>query len=149
MDLIVGSRAESLEDVQHTLDDLLGLEHPPPHISCYALTPEAGTPLGQDPARHPDEDATADAYDLVGAVLEEHGYLFEEISNWAQPGHECRHNHIYWEHATTSVLARRPTRIVTVAVTGTSVRPIVTSKSFVVASRRSAARNSSTTRPTV
>jgi putative oxygen-independent coproporphyrinogen III oxidase len=98
MDLIVGSRAENLEDVQHTLDDLLGLEHPPPHISCYALTPEAGTPLGQDPARHPDEDATADAYDLVGAVLDEHGYLFEEISNWAKPGHECRHNHVYWEH---------------------------------------------------
>jgi coproporphyrinogen III oxidase-like Fe-S oxidoreductase len=49
MDLIVGSRAETLVDVQHTLDDLLGLESPPPHISCYALTPEPGTPLGEDP----------------------------------------------------------------------------------------------------
>src|SRR5580704_11233419 len=35
MDLIIGSRAESLDDVRHTLDDLLGLESPPPHISCY------------------------------------------------------------------------------------------------------------------
>jgi putative oxygen-independent coproporphyrinogen III oxidase len=98
MDLIVGSRAENLDDVRHTLRDLLDLEHPPPHISCYALTPEPATPLGQDPARHPDEDATADSYDLVGKVLADHGYLWEEISNWAKPGHECRHNHVYWEH---------------------------------------------------
>ncbi|HEV3268374.1 MAG TPA: radical SAM family heme chaperone HemW [Acidimicrobiales bacterium] len=98
MDLIVGSRAEGLEDVRRTLNDLLTLENPPPHISCYALTPEPATPLGRDPARHPDEDATADAYDLVGEVLEHHGYLWEEISNWAKPGHECRHNHVYWDH---------------------------------------------------
>jgi oxygen-independent coproporphyrinogen-3 oxidase len=98
MDLIVGSRAESLDDVRHTLNDLLTLDNPPPHISCYALTPEPATPLGRDPVRHPDEDATADAYDLVGEELERHGYAWEEISNWAKPGHECRHNHIYWEH---------------------------------------------------
>ena len=98
MDLIVGSRAETLEDVRATLDDLLGLEFPPPHISCYALTPEPATPLGRDPARHPDEDDTADAYDLVGRTLESHGYDWEEISNWARPGHECRHNHVYWDH---------------------------------------------------
>lgn len=97
MDLIVGSRAETLEDVAATLEDLLGLEHPPPHVSCYALTPEPATPLGRDPARHPDEDATADAYDLVGATLEAAGYEWEEISNWAKPGHECRHNHVYWD----------------------------------------------------
>lgn len=97
MDLIIGSRAESLDDVRRTLDDLLGLEFAPPHISCYALTPEAGTPLGQDPKRHPDEDETADAYELVATVLEENGYSWEEISNWARPGHECRHNHVYWD----------------------------------------------------
>ena len=97
MDLIIGSRAESLDDVRATLRDLLSLEHPPPHISCYVLTPEPGTPLGQDPFRHPDEDEAADAYDIVGEVLEEHGYLWEEISNWAKPGHECRHNHVYWD----------------------------------------------------
>lgn len=97
MDLIVGSRAETLVDVQHSLDDLLGLDNPPPHISCYALTPEPGTPLGEDPMRHPDEDDTADAYDLVGRVLDEHGYEWEEISNWAKPGHQCRHNHVYWD----------------------------------------------------
>jgi putative oxygen-independent coproporphyrinogen III oxidase len=98
MDLIIGSRAESLEDVGHTLDDLLTLESPPPHISCYVLTPEPGTPLGDDPGRRPDEDDSADAYELVSRVLEENGYRWEEISNWARPGHECRHNHVYWDH---------------------------------------------------
>ncbi len=97
MDLIIGSRAETLDDVQHTLDDLLSLEFPPPHVSCYALTPEPATPLGRDPSRHPDEDETADAYDLVSRVLESNGYGWEEISNWAKPGHECRHNHVYWD----------------------------------------------------
>lgn len=98
MDLIVGSRAESLDDVRATLNDLLSLDNPPPHISCYALTPEPATPLGQDPTRHPDEDDTANSYDLVGEVLEEAGYQWEEISNWAKPGHESRHNHVYWDH---------------------------------------------------
>jgi oxygen-independent coproporphyrinogen-3 oxidase len=98
MDLIVGSRAEGLDDVRRTLNDLLTLEHPPPHISCYALTAEPSTPLGRDPTRHPDEDATANAYDLVGDVLAANGYFWEEISNWALPGHECRHNHVYWDH---------------------------------------------------
>jgi len=97
MDLIIGSRAESLDDVRATLHDLLTLEHPPPHISCYVLTPEPGTPLGQDPLRHPDEDEAADAYDVVAEVLEGQGYLWEEISNWAKPGHQCRHNHVYWD----------------------------------------------------
>lgn len=97
MDLIIGSRAETLDDVRRTVGDLLGLEHAPPHISCYALTPEPATPLGRDRARHPDEDATADAYDLVSVLLEEDGFEWEEISNWARPGHECRHNHLYWD----------------------------------------------------
>jgi putative oxygen-independent coproporphyrinogen III oxidase len=97
MDLIIGSRAESLADVARTLDDLLGLESPPPHISCYVLTPEPGTPLGEDPRRHPDEDESADAYELVSRTLNDHGYAWEEISNWAKPGHECRHNHVYWD----------------------------------------------------
>ena len=97
MDLIIGSRAETIDDVQRTLDDLLNLDYPPPHISCYALTPEPATPLGRDPSRHPDEDETADAYELVSRVLETNGYEWEEISNWAKPGHECRHNHVYWD----------------------------------------------------
>jgi putative oxygen-independent coproporphyrinogen III oxidase len=96
MDLIIGSRAETLADVARSVNDLIGLPSPPPHLSCYALTPEPSTPLGRDLARHPDEDETADAYELVSRLLENAGYEWEEISNWAKPGHECRHNHLYW-----------------------------------------------------
>lgn len=98
MDLIVGARGESLDDVAATLRDITSLPYPPPHISCYVLTPEPGTPLGRDPERHPDDDHEADAYALVGKMLEDAGYAWEEISNWAKPGHECRHNHLYWNH---------------------------------------------------
>lgn len=97
MDLIVGSRAESLDDVRATVNDILSLPFPPPHISCYVLTPEPATPLGRDSKRHPDEDDSADAYDVVGEMLAGAGFEWEEISNWAQPGHECRHNHVYWD----------------------------------------------------
>ena len=98
MDLIVGARGESLVDVERTVRDVLELPFPPPHISCYVLTPEPGTPLGEDPTRHPDEDHEADAYATVGRLLEVAGYQWEEISNWAKPGHEGRHNHVYWNH---------------------------------------------------
>ena len=57
---------------------------------------EAGTALADDPARHPDDDRQADAYLLAVAVLGDAGLRWYEISNWARPGHECRHNQLYW-----------------------------------------------------
>jgi len=95
-DLIIGAVTESDDDLSATLDDVLSLAHPPPHVSAYALTPEPGTPLGRDLARHPDDDVVARRYELVERRLSEAGYRWEEISNWALPGHEARHNHLYW-----------------------------------------------------
>jgi oxygen-independent coproporphyrinogen-3 oxidase len=97
-DLIIGAVAEHDDDLARTLDDVLGLDHPPPHVSAYALTPEPGTPLGQDPRRHPDDDVVARRYELVDARLGDEGYRWEEISNWSLPGHEARHNQLYWHH---------------------------------------------------
>ena len=68
----------------------------PPHVSAYGLTVEAGTPLALDPARHPDDDDQAAKYELADALLVEAGLASYEISNWARPGHECRHNLLYW-----------------------------------------------------
>ena len=65
-------------------------------MSAYALTVEAGTPLAADPARHPDDDSQADQYQLATDRLAAAGYDWYEISNWARPGHECRHNQLYW-----------------------------------------------------
>ncbi|HUD18200.1 MAG TPA: hypothetical protein VMQ59_13110, partial [Acidimicrobiales bacterium] len=36
-------------------------------------------------------------YEVTDRVLTEAGYGWEEISNWARPGHRCRHNHLYWD----------------------------------------------------
>jgi oxygen-independent coproporphyrinogen-3 oxidase len=97
LDLIFGGATESDDDWARTLDDVLALPHPPPHLSAYALTVEPGTPLARATGRHPDEDHLARRYERTEEVLTAAGYRWEEISNWARPGHECRHNHLYWE----------------------------------------------------
>jgi putative oxygen-independent coproporphyrinogen III oxidase len=94
LDLIYGAVGESLDDWRRTLDEALALE--PPHISAYGLTVEPGTPLFDDPARHPDDDGQAAEYELADDVLAAAGLGNYEISNWARPGHECRHNLLYW-----------------------------------------------------
>ena len=94
MDLIHGAAGESLDDWRRTLDEVLALE--PPHLSAYALTVEPGTPLAADPSRHPDDDDEADKYVLADEACTAAGLASYEISNWARPGHECRHNLLYW-----------------------------------------------------
>ncbi len=97
LDLIYGAHGESLDDWRSTLRSALALE--PPHVSAYALTVEAGTPLADDDARHPDDDDQADKYPIADAALEKAGLGNYEISNWARPGHESRHNRLYWAQA--------------------------------------------------
>lgn len=94
LDLIYGSVGESLEDWNRTLREALALD--PPHVSAYGLTVEAGTPLAADASRHPDDDVQADEYIAADDALTAHGLFSYEISNWAKPGHECRHNLLYW-----------------------------------------------------
>jgi putative oxygen-independent coproporphyrinogen III oxidase len=97
LDLIFGGAGESDDDWRRTLEEVLTLPAPPPHISAYALTVEPGTPLARVPDRHPDDDTLAQRYEMTDQILSEAGYAWEEISNWARPGHECRHNHLYWD----------------------------------------------------
>jgi oxygen-independent coproporphyrinogen-3 oxidase len=94
LDLIYGAAGETLDDWRRTMEEVLALE--PPHISAYALTVEPGTALADDPARHPDDDDQADKYLMACSVFEEAGLAWYEISNWSRPGHECRHNQLYW-----------------------------------------------------
>jgi putative oxygen-independent coproporphyrinogen III oxidase len=94
LDIIYGGAGESLDDWRQTLDRVLELD--PPHISAYGLTVEPGTPLALDPARHPDDDDQADKYLLATERFAAAGLEWYEISNWARPGHECRHNELYW-----------------------------------------------------
>lgn len=94
LDVIYGAAGESLGDWESTLIQVLELE--PDHISAYGLTVEPGTALYDDPSRHPDDDDQADKYLLADDILGAAGLGNYEISNWARPGEECRHNLLYW-----------------------------------------------------
>jgi oxygen-independent coproporphyrinogen-3 oxidase len=96
LDLIYGAAAETDEDWDAALAGVLGLPVPPPHLSAYALTVEPGTPLAADAGRHPDDDVQARRYARADWVLARAGYAWEEISNWATPGHRCRYNNLSW-----------------------------------------------------
>jgi putative oxygen-independent coproporphyrinogen III oxidase len=95
LDLIYGAVGESQADWVSTLHSVLDLG--PAHVSAYALTVEAGTPLALDRTRHPDDDDQADKYEVADRLFGEAGLAWYEISNWARPGHECRHNQLYWD----------------------------------------------------
>ena len=97
LDLILGAAAESDADWDATLTAVLSLPHPPPHLSVYALTVEPGTPISADPRRRPDDDVQAARYERTDRALADAGYEWEEISNWARPGHGCVHNRLYWQ----------------------------------------------------
>ena len=100
IDLIYGLPHQSLWDWQDTLDRAVALG--PPHISMYGLTLEEGTPMaqwvstGRLPA--PDPDLAADMYEAAEATGLAAGYRHYEISNWALPGYESRHNLRYWRN---------------------------------------------------
>lgn len=95
VDLIYGGAGESTAAWEHTLRRILDLD--PPHVSAYALTVEPGTPLAAAPERHPDDDDLAAKYLLAEAMFGRAGLANYEISNWAHPGRECRHNRLYWQ----------------------------------------------------
>lgn len=98
LDLIYGLPEQELKTWQVTVRRALDLH--PEHISAYALTLEHGTPFGRWSARglmaSPDPDLAADMYEWASDTLEQNGYRQYEISNWAKPGKECRHNLQYW-----------------------------------------------------
>jgi oxygen-independent coproporphyrinogen-3 oxidase len=100
LDFIYGLSEQPLSSWQRTLEQAIALA--PEHLSLYALTIEDGTPLARDIARGrvtaPDSDTQADCYEWTQERMARAGYEHYEISNWARPGRECRHNLIYWQN---------------------------------------------------
>jgi len=101
VDLMYALPHQNLTDLAFSLD--IARHWPVTHVSCYALTVEEGTPLAgrrSSPLRDamPDEDVDRQMYQMAKELLEEQGYEHYEISNWARPGFECRHNIGYWTH---------------------------------------------------
>ncbi len=96
LDLMLGIPAQSETSLDESLGFLLSLQ--PQHISAYLLKLEEGTPLFQkkDSLPLPDEDSVCEMYLHTADVLERHGLRQVEISNFALPGFESRHNLHYW-----------------------------------------------------
>ena len=97
LDLIYGLPSQTREDWADTLAKALALK--PAHISCYGLRLEEGTPMydeyeGADIL--PSDDDQADMYLYAVDFLSRHGFRQYEISNFARPGYESRHNLKYW-----------------------------------------------------
>jgi oxygen-independent coproporphyrinogen-3 oxidase len=86
-----------MRDWHATLEGVLELGAP--HVSAYALTVEPATPLGRRVAAGapaPSDDDQAAKYEVADALLSAAGLDWYEVSNWAAPGHECRHNLLTW-----------------------------------------------------
>ena len=100
VDLIYGAPGESLEDWRTSVEAALDLGvH---HISAYALTVEPTTKMGRRIAAgtlpKPDDDDEAAKYELADKLFTQAGLDWYEISNWARPGYESRHNLGYWRN---------------------------------------------------
>jgi oxygen-independent coproporphyrinogen-3 oxidase len=100
LDLIYGLAGQTLEGWQVNLERALAMA--PEHLSLYALTLEDGTPLTRDVERGrsvgPDLDLQADMFEWSVERMKRSGYRHYEVSNWARPGRECRHNLVYWRN---------------------------------------------------
>lgn len=99
LDLIFGLPEQTLEHWKNDVAQAMSLK--PHHISCYALMLEEGTPLTRmvESGRisPPDEQLSAEMYAYLQTALKNAGYLHYEISNYALPGYESRHNSSYWK----------------------------------------------------
>lgn len=98
IDLIFGLPGQTLADWTATVEKVLALK--PEHISAYALKVEDGTAFGRDNVEA-EPDLQADMYLAASERLKAAGYDHYEISNFAQPGFESKHNLLYWKNAPT------------------------------------------------
>jgi oxygen-independent coproporphyrinogen-3 oxidase len=98
LDFMLGLAGMSVESWLATLDGALSLG--PEHLSCYVLTVDERVPMGRDVARGrlvlPSDDSIADQYLATGERLARAGFEQYEVSNWARPGRQSRHNLTYW-----------------------------------------------------
>jgi oxygen-independent coproporphyrinogen-3 oxidase len=100
VDLIYGSPGETDADLAETLDQVASADVD--HVSAYSLIVEPGTRLAARVARgeipNPSDDVAAHRYELIDSKLQTLGLTWYEVSNWAKPGGECRHNIAYWRN---------------------------------------------------
>jgi len=97
VDLMTGIPGESAGSAARSVRTLLDLE--PDHVSVYFLESVEGLPFEEELRRRPvDEDAAVEAFRRAADALEAAGLRRYEVSNFARPGRECRHNLKYWRY---------------------------------------------------
>ncbi len=94
IDIMIGLPESSIESLECSINDILSLDVP--HISSYILKVEEGTPFYKNGILLPDDDAVADQYLFMCEKLQKAGYTHYEISNFAKPSFESKHNNKYW-----------------------------------------------------
>ncbi|MEO5306517.1 coproporphyrinogen III oxidase [Corynebacterium sp. HMSC063G05] len=98
LDVIYGTPGESMANLDTTLEAVLATDVD--HVSAYSLIVEPGTAMARKVRRGelpmPDDDDLADRYERIDAALSQVGFSWYEVSNWAKPGGQCRHNMLYW-----------------------------------------------------
>ncbi len=98
IDIMSALPGQTLNDYRETLRIVTGFQ--PEHISSYSLIIEEGTPLSRDHKLLdllPDEETDRKMYEMTKEILGLGGFHRYEISNYARPGRECRHNMGYWD----------------------------------------------------
>lgn len=95
LDLMYGLPEQSVEDALSDLRDALALS--PSHLSWYQLTIEPNTFFHHQPPRLPEDDVLWGIQEAGKAIIRQAGFQQYEVSAYARPGHECRHNKNYWE----------------------------------------------------
>ena len=96
IDLMYALPGQSAGDALQDVHDAVACE--PAHISHYQLTIEPNTAFHADPPAIPDEDSAWEMQQECGQVLSRAGYRQYEVSAWARPDLQCRHNLNYWRY---------------------------------------------------
>ncbi len=94
LDLMFGLPGQTVAEALADVEQALACE--PAHLSVYQLTLEPGTPFHARPPELPPDDALWEMQERIGTRLARAGFNHYEVSAWARPGRECRHNLNYW-----------------------------------------------------
>ncbi len=123
VDLMYGIPGQDLSSWTESLQQVLA--HHPRHLSLYELTVEEGTPMAELVERGqlviPDEELVLSMMEQIEKYLIPAGLQRYEISNYAFPGYECRHNCNYWRNGSylgfgpSAVSAHQGTRWITIS----------------------------------
>jgi putative oxygen-independent coproporphyrinogen III oxidase len=95
LDLMYALPAQTLNEARQ--DVQTAISYAPPHLSLYHLTMEPNTVFAKYPPNVPDDDTSADMQDMIEQETSAAGYQHYEVSAYAQPKRQARHNLNYWQ----------------------------------------------------